>query len=276
MFYMSTYEGFQEEGVQEIVMDKFIPRKIDGPTEISGVPLVIYRSWITTSLPVRMHNTVKKTISLTPEFDNLFFSDEDCYNFIRDNFEPDVLSAYMCLKPTAFKSDMWRCCILYKKGGTYLDIKLELKLPLYGILEKYPKIFIKDMISLPEKENPLTTDTPLWNGIMSSPPGNPLFKACIDEIVTSCKNRNFKQNMFDITGPYQLGRMVELYEGRPFIRNLPFRHHTLKQIHYFDELFTTEYEGYRDDQKRFALVKVKHYGDLYKEGDVFDLSVKFS
>ena len=268
---------YRTKKVQEQVrIDKFIPRTTSGPKEVSGVPLVIYRSWITNSLPIRMNNTVMKTIALTPEFDNFFFSDEDCYNFIRDNFEPDVLNAYICLKPAAFKSDLWRYCILYKKGGMYLDIKLELKLPLYDILKKYPKIFVQDMMSFPKEKNPLTTETPLWNGVMSSPPGNPVFKACIDEIVESCKNRDYKQHVLDITGPYQLGRMVDKYEGLSFSRELPFRHHTLKQIHYFDDLFTTEYEGYRDDQKRLALVKVKYYGELYKERDVFDSSVIFS
>ena len=278
IFYGSTSEGFQDntqDNTREEIIDTFIPKTVDSPNEVSGIPLVIYRSWITNSLPIRMKNTVMKTIALTPEFDNHFFSDEDCHNFIRDNFEPNVLNAYNCLKPAAFKSDFWRCCILYKRGGVYFDIKLELHLRLYEILQKYPKIFIRDRISEPEISTPLLTDFPLWNGIMSSAPGNPVFKACIDEVIVSCKNRDYKQNMFDITGPYQLGRMVDKYEGLSFSKNLPFIHRIHRQIHYFDELFTTEYEGYRDDQKRMALVKVKHYGDLYRERDVYDESVIF-
>jgi mannosyltransferase OCH1-like enzyme len=222
-----------------------------------------------------MNNTVMKTIALTPEFDNFFFSDEDCYNFIRDNFEPDVLNAYICLKPAAFKSDLWRYCILYKKGGMYLDIKLELKLPLYDILKKYPKIFVQDMMSFPKEKNPLTTETPLWNGVMSSPPGNPVFKACIDEIVESCKNRDYKQNMFDITGPYQLGRMVDKYEGELFARNSPFKNKIAGMLHYSNIMFTVDYPGYRDDQSQLALSKVPRYSVLYNNRDVFDTSVQF-
>jgi mannosyltransferase OCH1-like enzyme len=33
------------------------------------------------------------------------------------------LYAFDKLKPGAYKADLWRYCILYKKGGIYLDIK---------------------------------------------------------------------------------------------------------------------------------------------------------
>ena len=46
-----------------------------------------------------------------------------CREFIKNNFDLDILNAYDILKPGAFKADLWRCCILYIYGGIYLDIK---------------------------------------------------------------------------------------------------------------------------------------------------------
>jgi len=179
---------------------------------------------------------------------------------------------------------------LYKKGGVYIDIKHELKMPLYDVVEKHPVIYVQDVLSFPRKRlplvsylviyppdlNPLTTKTPLYNGFLASPPGNPVFKACIDEIVESCKNRDYKQNMLDITGPYQLGRIVDKYEGESFARNSPFKNKIAAMLHYYNTTFMVDYLGYRDDQSRLALSKVSHYSILYKNGDVYDTSVKFN
>ena len=63
IFYGSTSEGFQDntqDNTREEIIDTFIPKTVDSPNEVSGIPLVIYRSWITNSLPIRMKNTVMK------------------------------------------------------------------------------------------------------------------------------------------------------------------------------------------------------------------------
>lgn len=289
VFLVGVYIYRTKQVQEQVVIDKFILRTTNGPKEVSGVPLVIYRTWLSNSVPIRMKNSLTRSLALTPEFDNYLFTDDDCYNFIRDNFEPNVLNAYKCLKPGAYKADLWRYCILYKKGGIYMDIKLEVKIPLYEVLEKHPVIYVQDTLSFPRAhipfissilslspaESPLTTKTPLYNAFLASPPGNRVFKACIDEIVESCKNRDYKQNMFDITGPYQLGRMVDKYEGESFSRNSPFKNKALGMIHYYNKRITVDYPGYRGDQSHLALSKVSHYSRLYINKDVFDTSVQF-
>jgi len=257
-------DGFSNELAR---IDSFTQRMdTSGATEVSGVPLVVYRSWSSNNIPVRMMETVKKTMAMTPEFDNYFFSDNDCIKFIEDNYEPNVAKAFRCLKPGAYKSDLWRYCILYKKGGIYIDIKLELQLPLMSILEKYPKLFIVDMAKC--------NDTiPLWNGVMSSPPGNPMFKACIDEVVENCKNRDYRSNDLDVTACCLLGRMMDMYEGKEFTPSLPFRHKELRKFHYNDELMFIEYDGYREDQT--AHQTTGRYGQMWKDKNVFDTSILF-
>ena len=290
IFLVGVYIYRTKRVKEQVVIDKFIPRTTNGPKEVSGVPLIIYRTWLSNSVPVRMKESLTRSRVLTPEFDNHLFTDDDCSNFIRDNFEPNVLSAYKCLKPGAYKADLWRYCIIYKKGGVYTDIKLEMKIPLYEVLEKHPVIYVQDTLSFPRARVPgvsnflyglspppnvLTTSTPLYNGFLASPPGNPVFKACIDEIVESCKNRDYKQNMFDITGPYQLGRMVDNYKGESFSRNSPFKNKIAGMLHYYNITFTVDYPGYRDDQSRLAHSKVPRYSVLYDNRDVFDTSVEF-
>jgi len=268
LYFLRTRYGVKESfQVETTSIEKFMGRAdTSGPTEVSGVPLTVYRSWHSQQIPVRMMATVKKTMAMTPEFDNYFFTDQDCIDFIESNYEPNVGRAFRSLKPGAYKSDLWRYCILYKRGGIYIDIKLELHLPLKEILEKYPKLFVIDMAKCDDT-------IPLWNGIMSSPPGNPMFKACIDEIVENCRNRDYKSNDLDVTACCLLGRMMDRYEGKEFTPALPFKHTKLRKFFYNEQLMFSEYEGYREDQAANQITE--RYGKLWKERNIFNTDIEF-
>jgi len=273
MYLINCLQGFRQRGGGDsntVKIEKFIEKtKKDSPSEVNGVPLVIYRSWITNDIKAEMKATVDKTVSMTPEFDNYFFSDDDCIQFIQENFEPNVAAAFKSLKPGAYQSDLWRYCILYKKGGIYLDIKMELHLPLIDILKEFPKIFIGNI-----PEEPSNPKNQIWNGLMSSPAGNPVFKACIDEIVESCKNKYYKENYLDITGPCLLWRMNNKFESPTFLSSLPFRFVKGKyEVLFYDKTFIREYSNYRSNQG--TQQKTIHYSHLYADRDVYDTSVIF-
>ena len=47
---------------------------------------------------------------------------------------------------------------------------------------------------------------------MNSPPGNTVFRSCIDEIILNCKNKVYKSSYLDITAGDLLGRMRYKYK----------------------------------------------------------------
>ena len=51
---------------------------------------------------------ILKIKNLNPKFNYFLFDDNDCREFIRLNFRPDVLNAYDRLIPGAYKADLWR------------------------------------------------------------------------------------------------------------------------------------------------------------------------
>ena len=73
-----------------------------------------------------MRNNVDKLKRDNPEFEHHILDASEQREFIKANFEADVLLAYDTLIPAAFKADLWRYCILYKKGGIYVDIKFRM------------------------------------------------------------------------------------------------------------------------------------------------------
>jgi hypothetical protein len=262
-------EYFQDGTIETVEIPFFIERKDkNAPKEISGVPLVIYRTWNTNNISKRMNDSIMRSIEKSPEFDNYIYNDQTCLEFIEKNYEPNVANAFKCLRPGAYKADLWRYCILYKNGGVYADIKLELHVSLKDILEKHPKLFVIDMHAPGHKFT-----TPLWNGLMSSPPGNPVFRSCIDEIILNCKNKDYKSGYLDITACDLLGRMTDKHEGKEFSPALPFKHTIPRQFHYNDTLMFSEYEGYREDRE--AQQTFPHYSELWNNRDVFDPAIQF-
>ena len=244
------------------------------PRAISGVPLTIYQSWHSNEVPTKMRETIYSLLKMNPEFDYYLYSDEACRKFIEDNFNTDVVRAFDTLKPGAYKSDLWRYCILYKLGGVYLDIKFKTLVPLAPIIEKNPEIFVRDIpINLS-----FDFESYVYNAFMVSPPNNPIFKGCIDDIVRSCKFKLYKFGKLDITGPGCLLKFVKKYRGNKYVNKLSFYNTTTSIYDYLryndviivykNTVILQSYNEYRSEQKLFQ--KTTHYAKLWWRRDIYN------
>ena len=52
----------------------------------SIIPLKIYQTWYTKNLPNHMKDAVELLKNTNPEFEHYLFDDNDCRNFIKNNF----------------------------------------------------------------------------------------------------------------------------------------------------------------------------------------------
>lgn len=163
----------------------------------STIPLHIYQTWHTKDLDPKMKECVDKLKSLNPEFVHHLYDDNDCAEFIENNFQTDVLDAYNSLIPGAFKADLWRYCVLYINGGVYLDIKYfnAYDFKLIDLTQK--EYFVKDI-----KEN----GGGVYNAFMICKPGNKKLLNCINNIVKNVKNKFYGNSVFEPTGPLLLKR----------------------------------------------------------------------
>jgi mannosyltransferase OCH1-like enzyme len=246
----------------------------EAPRAISGVPLTIYQSWHSNQIPTKMRETVYSLLEMNPEFDYYLYSDDACRKFIKDNFNEDVVDAFDTLKPGAYKSDLWRYCILYKMGGVYLDIKFRSLEPLVPIIEKNSEIFVRDIpINLS-----FDFDSYVYNAFMVSPPNNPIFKECIEDIVSSCKRKVYKFGKLDLTGPGCLMKFVKKHKGDKYINTLSFHNSTTSIYQYLrykdvivvynNKAILRSYAEYRSEQKIFQ--KTAHYSHLWLSHNVYN------
>ncbi len=245
----------------------------NAPREISGVPLIIYQSWHINSVPKHMKNTINKLIAMNPEFDYYLYSDEKSREFISENYSEEVLAAFDSLKPGAFKSDLWRYCILYKTGGVYLDIKYYSLYPIIEMIKETPLIFVKD---LPWTCMSSFTPYGIYNAFMVSPPKHPIFINCINEIVKNTKMKIYGASSLHITGPCLLSNVMikydkyvddkdKIYKNTKWTFTLRFK--SFETIWYGDKKAFIVYKKYRTEQKAFQ--KTEHYGKLWDENKVY-------
>lgn len=264
-----TVHPAHENSLQEIPFHV----KATKTSESTTTPLILYHSWHSNSVPTKMAENIYALLKSNPEFDYYLYSDEKSAEYIRNNYNQDVIDAFEMLKPGAYKSDLWRYCALYKTGGVYMDIKFNTVEPLLPLIQNTPTIFVKDRDLFGNLKC-------VYNGVMASPPRNEIFKYCIDEIVRNCKVKLYNINPLDVTGPCLLGRMLSKYQPDT-LKNTPYSFDTETSIiqvffpkkkedliKYNDKIVMKSYPEYRTEQVQFQ--KTERYHKLWTDKNIYN------
>ena len=86
------------------------------------IPRRIVQSWVNRNLTPGIVKLCRSHRDLNPGYAYVFYDDQECRQFLEDNFDPLILMAYDAIMPGAFKADLFRYCELYLNGGWWLDI----------------------------------------------------------------------------------------------------------------------------------------------------------
>jgi glycosyltransferase involved in cell wall biosynthesis len=213
-------DGTHEESsychLQKRKMDMYLTNHTEyyiNESTFTQIPLTIFYSHTNDS------NKIKKI-----QNDNPLFT-VDVYDVIRsrqfiEQYFPDVLYAYDHLIPDTYKCELFSYCVLYYYGGIYLhDIKMNT--PLINFIHK--DYFIND------------GNSSIFNRFMCSNK-NPMFKDCIDNIVSNVMNKNYGCSSLEITGQRLLG--YNYYKQNEEIKD--FYHSNWQLIHKNEIVATCE------------------------------------
>lgn len=163
------------------------------------IPLNIFQCWHSDDLPDSVRESVENIKSSNPEFTHHLYNDTMCREFIKSNFDEDVLYAYDSLIPYAYRFDLWRYCILYKYGGIYLDTKYHCINNFKFIYLVHQEYFCQDL-----KESGLG----IYNAILICKPNNPILLECIQKVVDNVQNEFYGENGLYISGPLMIKPMI--------------------------------------------------------------------
>lgn len=222
-----------------VVKDPVQSKDIVSDKIYSIIPLNLFQTWYTLELPLHMKKNIELLKKQNPEFKYELYDDAMCREFIKDNFDKDVVYAFDKLKPGAFKADLWRYCILYIKGGIYLDIK-------YHCINGFNLLTLTDK-EYWVKDREQFNKNGIYQALMVCLPRNNILKKCIDEIVQICKySIYYNDNLYealDYTGPGLLAN----YFKTNYINNFALKFNG-NPILFNDKPILGCYSEYRNDQ----------------------------
>lgn len=176
--------------------------KIINDDVVNEIPHIIYQTYQSEKLPEKMLESNNKLKLLNSEFSFELFNDNDCRQFIEENFNKCVLEAFDNLIPGAFKSDLWRYCILYLNGGIYLDIK-------FGAINDFKIInLLKSNNYVLDKHNNYENIS-IYNGLIITLPKNNYYLKCINSIINNVNLKNYGNNSKAISGSVLLGQIIK-------------------------------------------------------------------
>jgi len=240
-----------------------INSKTPTPIPKSKIPLFIYQTFYTKNLSKDMQESVDLIKTTNPEFTYSLSDDDECYNFILNNFPPSVADAYLRMIPGAYKADLWRYCILYTYGGIYLDIK-------------YRPVNNFKFINLVDKEHFVLDAMHSWgydiysiyNAFMVCTRHNKILLDCINQIVLNVKNNFYGKSPLEPTGPLLLSSIYKSYNDITEIdMYLDVQYSHEESIVYNNTKILTAYNTYRSEQKKNP--KKPHYSLLWKNKLVY-------
>ena len=228
------------------------------PDYNSIIPRDIYQTWFTKDLPQKMRERVELLKKQNPRFNHYLYDDNDCREFIKNNFKPDVLNAYDSLIPGAYKADLWRLCILFINGGIYLDIKLICVNGFRLIELTENNHFVKD--------RPINT---IFNTLMVSQKGNIFLYKAIRQIVENVNNKYYGNTPLSPTGPEMLGSVII---NNKLVVNVDMTHYEGGGYIIYKNRFviSTEYPEYNNERTNsYNSINTKRYDKLWENRNIY-------
>jgi mannosyltransferase OCH1-like enzyme len=121
-------------------------------------------------IPQKVYNNIQK---YAPGYRHIVFDDDECREFLGKHYGQQYVDRFNNLNLGAHKADFFRYCLLYKKGGIYLDIKTELIGPVNEIFTDRTKLY---SVLQNDKKG-------IHQGVLASPPGHPIFLELIEYVL---------------------------------------------------------------------------------------------
>jgi mannosyltransferase OCH1-like enzyme len=153
-------------------------------------------------LPSYIKNCTETWQEKNPEFEYVYMSEKQCYEFILENYDKRHADIYSGLKHKAMKGDWWRYLIVNKLGGIYMDIDTVCRKPILSELDMSHN-FITTLDLVPDA---LFTQ---WGfaSIANHPILNDLINHILDNYDMYPSNKKLIKT--DLTGPTAFQKSIE-------------------------------------------------------------------
>jgi len=235
------------------------------------IPRIIIQTNEKSEIPQKMMDASNALIATNPEYEYVYYNDQDSRRFIEENFDQDVIDAYNDVVPGAYKADLFRYCFLWVHGGVYIDMGM---LPINAL----DKIIRSDDAFIAPEDN--GEPRRIYNAFMACTAKHPIIGKAIMLATKNITNRTYTRNPLGITGPLLLGdAFVKVMEeevdfDRDYgngVRIIRFSKYDKCESGVIADgdvnVMFTRYPSYRSDQRWYNTKP--HYTDMWENRQVF-------
>jgi hypothetical protein len=153
------------------------------------------------SFPPQIQVNIDCARTLYPNASYRIWNGEEIREFIRRDFDTDVLWAFDTLAPYSYKCDLGRFCLLFAIGGIYLDLGVRL-MGHWRIPTFYGFAAFRDVAFISRSWATIQT------GLIWSKPGRPELERSIQFIIENCRKKYYGEGALYPTGPVPFGRAI--------------------------------------------------------------------
>lgn len=202
---MQQYVTLKEHQVP--LMDEWVSKLLARSGRLTAVPKIHWKSGPV--LDEETDRVLQETARDQPDFEVVFIDDAACVAFMQHFCSgPSQSSAYAAFQkliPGAYKSDLFRACLLHRYGGVWGDMKQKYLVPFSEIfdLSSYGVQLIDDIVVRNAQGQAVLR---VYNAFFAASPKSSVLQQCIDTIVMHVQNRymgfEYPVGHLAPTGPY--------------------------------------------------------------------------
>jgi len=154
--------------------DQSLGVQISGAVATHKIPLqLILTSKLTDArlLTAGVRSNLIHTLSMDPQLRVRWLDDRACLEYLQKHFKQPYVDIFRKERRGSFRGDICRASVLYREGGFYTDLDLQLRTPLTQIAD--PKTTFMSCF---------TADNAILNAIIAAAPRSPVMKETLWEL----------------------------------------------------------------------------------------------
>ncbi len=231
------------------------------------IPRIIHQSYHIKNLSDSLNNNIAKLKNINPNWEYRLYDDKDQINFISNNYESQILKAYLKINPLygVARADFFRYLLIYKVGGIWLDIKSTMNKDMDTIIQK------NDSFLLSQWSNRMGEPSQGWGlhydlrhipggefhqwHIISSP-RNPLIKAVIEKVFKNIHTYSIEEFGVGSIGVWRTtGPIAYTLAMSPLLKRYPHRFVNIEKDLQFEYSIFEQFIHRKLSKKHYSQIK---------------------
>ncbi len=186
-----------------------------------AIPCNVYQVWTHSVLGKSHSERLAEFIHLNPEYRFWLYDADQMDAYMQEHYaDHPVYSVYINAQYGPVKTDIWRYCILFERGGFYFDINKMVEVPLSTIVQPADTAVVsyeKNLLPAGFVKGPECLAHPdrlVLNWGFGFAKGHPILAAILENIVADypaykgVRFPNVKEAILNLTGPHQLTKTI--------------------------------------------------------------------